>query len=234
MNLLVWLEKEWLTIASIVLSGFISLVISAYYYHKGNRNNLRMTVIFPIVSLLEDSYSRKNYNSMFELTKEYSLRYMNKKELKCLTELVTSYKEISYYDDARVDAECLKSYFDYVLEKNGICVKPVPVQYEDEIVYYDYPDNYHFMLGDLEKILLKYDYQFENIKCKENIISIFLSFCKECYGVSDISFFEDYSLEEVLSKSKVRVEWNEKFENIRKTKEKFLSLHIVQEIKNNK
>lgn len=234
MNFLTWLEKEWLTIASIILSGIISLVISAYYYHKGNRNNLKVTVIYPIISILDESYSRKNYNKLLELTKEYSIRYMNKKELKCLTGLVTAYKEISTYNDARIDAECLKSYFEYVLEKNGICIKPVPVQYEDEIIYYDYPDNYHFMCEDLEKVLSKYDYQFDRIECKENVISIFLSFCKECYGASEISFFDDYSLEDVLSKSKVRVEWNEKFENIKRTKEQFLSLRIAKVVKNNK
>lgn len=43
---------------------------------------------------ISDSYQRNfisHRHRIFYGLKEYSLRYMNKKELKCLTELVTSY-----------------------------------------------------------------------------------------------------------------------------------------------
>ena len=62
-ELIQWLAINWLTIVSIILSGIISLVVSAAYYHKGNRNNLQMTMLFPIVRLLNDSYSLANYKN---------------------------------------------------------------------------------------------------------------------------------------------------------------------------
>lgn len=34
-ELIQWLAINWLTIVSIILSGIISLVVSAAYYHKG-------------------------------------------------------------------------------------------------------------------------------------------------------------------------------------------------------
>lgn len=60
--------KEWFntnlfsncfTLITVALSGIISLIISAAYYHKGNRNNLKMSVIHPIIRILKDTYSRK-------------------------------------------------------------------------------------------------------------------------------------------------------------------------------
>ena len=40
------------TLVTVVLSGVISWVISAAYYKKGNRTNLRISVILPVVELL--------------------------------------------------------------------------------------------------------------------------------------------------------------------------------------
>ena len=39
---------------------------------------------------------------------------------------------------------------------------------------------------------------------------------------------DDYSLEEVLKKSNIRVKWNEKFDEIQKAKNKFLNLRIAK------
>lgn len=52
--------SNFFTLITVGLSEIISLVISSLYYHKGNRNNLKMAVIHPIVRLLADGYSRKN------------------------------------------------------------------------------------------------------------------------------------------------------------------------------
>lgn len=52
-----WFDTNWysncFTMITVVLSGIVSLIISAVYYHKGNRNNLKMSVIYPIVRLLK-------------------------------------------------------------------------------------------------------------------------------------------------------------------------------------
>lgn len=53
-----WLLKNecanLFTLFSIIVSGLISLVISKYYYKKGNRENLEMSVIVPLCSLLSN------------------------------------------------------------------------------------------------------------------------------------------------------------------------------------
>lgn len=73
-----WLVSNWLTIVSILISGVISLVISAVYYYKGNRSNLQMTVLFPIMRLLNESYSKKNYKRLCELSQSYCVKYLKK------------------------------------------------------------------------------------------------------------------------------------------------------------
>ena len=51
-----WFLNNWnaniFTLFTVLLSGIISLMISAAYYRKGNRNNLKMSVIHPIISIL--------------------------------------------------------------------------------------------------------------------------------------------------------------------------------------
>lgn len=58
-----WFDNEWysncFTIITVIVSGIISLVISAAYYHKGNRNNLKMNIIHPIIRLFDEEYSQK-------------------------------------------------------------------------------------------------------------------------------------------------------------------------------
>ena len=81
-----WFLENWnaniFTLFTVLLSGIISLIISAAYYRKGNRNNLKMSVIHPIISILNDSYSRNNYEKMEKISKEYSVRYFKRKEFK--------------------------------------------------------------------------------------------------------------------------------------------------------
>ena len=152
-ELIQWLAINWLTIVSIILSGIISLVVSAAYYHKGNRNNLQMTMLFPIVRLLNDSYSLANYKNLCDLSQNYCARYLTKKERAVLVSLVSAYSEVSNYKEINVNADSLISYFEYTLKNNGIVVKPVPIIIEDETVGYDYPPDYHYIDIDLQNIL---------------------------------------------------------------------------------
>ena len=159
MDFIKWFCDNWyancFTIITVVLSGIISLAISAVYYRKGNRNNLKMAVIHPIIRLLEEAYTRKNYNILCDISKEYSVRYMSKNEAKKLTLLSSAYKEVSSYNDIYVSANILFSYFEYTLKKNNIEVKPVPFEHEGETIYYDYPPALHYLSNDLERLLNK-------------------------------------------------------------------------------
>ena len=229
-----WFDTNWysncFTMITVVLSGIVSLIISAVYYHKGNRNNLKMSVIYPIVRLLKDGYTRQNYNSLCEISKEYSTRYISKNEAKKLMLLLVAYKEVSTYSDIYVKAAILFSYFEYKLKKNQIEVKPVPMEYDGEIVYYDYPPDLHYLSNDLEKALKNFDPDCEPDECKDAIISLYSHYCKEYYSSKEIEYFDDYTLQEVLEKSKIREEWDNKFDAVKDAKEQFLTLKIAKEI----
>ena len=70
--------------AAIIISSLISLLISMMYYRKGNRDELLMSVIFPVVQLLNKSYSRKNYDELLSIKSNYAIRYLGKKERRTL------------------------------------------------------------------------------------------------------------------------------------------------------
>lgn len=229
--------KEWFavnlysncfTLATVVLSGIVSLIISAVYYHKGNRNNLKMAVIHPMVRILNDVYSRKNYEKLCELAKDYSIRYLSKEEREALNNLLEKYEEVSTYNEAAVNADILFSYFEYKLKRNKINPTPVPVVYEGEIVYWDYPPDLWYLSKDLERVFKKYDPDFEPKNYKEEVIPLYEYYCKENYTSEKIEFFDDYTFQEVLKKSVIRKKWDEKFSEAKKAKDVFLNLKIVQ------
>lgn len=56
------------------------------------------------------------------------------------------------------------------------------------------------------------------------------TYCKEYYSSKEIEYFDDYTLQEVLEKSKIREEWDNKFDAVKDAKEQFLTLKIAKEI----
>ena len=216
-----WFDNEWysncFTIITVIVSGIISLVISAAYYHKGN-----------IIRLFDEEYSQKNYENLCEISKDYTSRYMKKNEMSCLNKLLDAYKEVCRYNDASVNADSLFSYFEYKLKKNNINPKPVRVEYEGEYVYDDYPPDIFFLSEGLKKILKETPFELESAECEEKISTLYNWYCKEYYAAEPLKYFDDYSLDEVLKKSNIRVKWNEKFDEIQKAKNKFLNLRIAK------
>lgn len=232
MNFIEWFTENWytnmFTLFTVLLSGIISLVISAAYYYRGNRNNLKMSVIHPIVRLLDEGYSRKNYEVLCEISREYSTRYLRKKERDKLNALLLEYKEVSTYSDISVKADILFSYFEYKLKNNNIDPKPVPIEHEGEIVYSTYPPDLYYLSEDLEKALRRYDPDFEQEECKAAVISLYEGYCKKYYTSQKIDFFDDYTLSQVLKKSEIREKWDKKFDVAKKAKEEFLNLKIAK------
>lgn len=77
------------TVISVVLSGLISWGISAIYFSRGNRNNLRASVLCPIRRLLENNpITNENYRKLAEYTKDYSMKYLKSREHPIVDELV--------------------------------------------------------------------------------------------------------------------------------------------------
>ena len=127
-----WLLKNnsanLFTLFSIVVSGLISLAISRYYYKKGNRENLEMSVIVPLCSLLSNGINKDNYEKFEQLMGNYNIRYLRKKEKNTLIELRNNY-EIRYKNtEEDAQAECLYEYYLQVLRGNKIKTHIVSVE----------------------------------------------------------------------------------------------------------
>ena len=84
----------WFTLITVFLSGVISWIISAIYYRKGNRTNLKLSVIIPIKEILSKERSIENYKELSEIVKSYNVRFMRKHEKKVLFNLKESYELI--------------------------------------------------------------------------------------------------------------------------------------------
>ena len=102
------------------------------------------------------------------------------------------------------------------------------VEYEGEYVYDDYPPDIFFLSEGLEKILKETPFELENAECEEKISALYNWYCKEYYAAEPLKYFDDYSLDEVLKKSNIRVKWNEKFDAVQKAKKEFLNLRIAK------
>lgn len=232
-----WLVSNWLTVASILISGVISLVISAVYYYKGNRSNLQMTVLFPIMRLLNESYSKKNYEKLCELSQSYCVKYLKENERRNLIQLVSNYGEITEYNEIKVNVISLISYFESVLNKNGIETKNYPLYIEDDLVDYDYPPNYKYSIYEnLENVLEEYTLEDGEIEIDEyeaRMIYIFNYFQKKYFSKNTnekVKYFTDQSIVDILEKSKYQKKWDDKFKQMSKVKNEFLNLKAVKEL----
>lgn len=226
-----WWNINWLTIVSIIVSGMISLIISAIYYHLSNRINLKISVIFPSVILLQKDYSVEVYKELCKLASSFQTKYMTKKEKKYLIELLPLYKEIMNHEKSVEYTDCIFLYFDEKLLQKNVNSRPIPIEYDDEIVDYDYPLDVRYFRNEIcEQIKDNYMYGngFGEINLQERIKEILNHCIKECYSCEKIDFFSDYSLYTVLEKSEIRKKWRTKYDNLENAKNQYLELNIVK------
>lgn len=67
------------TLATVLLSGLISWWISAAYFKKGNRNALRLNVLFPMRRIISEQRSWKNYKILEDTSKAHDAKYLTKR-----------------------------------------------------------------------------------------------------------------------------------------------------------
>lgn len=218
------------TIVTVIVSGLISWMISAAYFHVGNRTNLKVSVILPIIELLQNNYTKENYTSLCKLSREYSVKYLKKDENRTLTELKSAYNNVYSYDESSVNTDILFSYFEDKLKANGVELEPIPVIVNDEVVDYEPPHGWFGLIDDLERHLNLFDPNYEPDECQEAVATLFTKYCRQYYSSKDIKYFDDLCLEKVLAQSELRAEWNQKFKVMKEAKERFLNLRIVKEL----
>lgn len=218
---------------AIFISAIASLIISKTYYDKANRESVLMTVIFPIVKLLNQRYySRKDYEALFEINSSYAVKYLQKKERDKLLELLSAYRDVCRYSKEDADTSCIMAYYDYKLRENDVNPKPCTIKDNDgEIVADDYPPDYNYLQDYVYEIVSSYDFIEFPEKCTIKIAEALKKYTKKYYTDKNIVYFEDYSIEKVIELSEVSKKWNDKFKLADKSKEEFLGLSICKKVK---
>ena len=217
--------------AAIIISSLISLLISMMYYRKGNRDELLMSVIFPVVQLLNKSYSRKNYDELLSIKSNYAIRYIKKKERRTLMLLIEQYSIVCQYNRSKKDTDCILSYFDFKLGEIGINPKPCPItDDEGETVAYDYPPDYYFLEEYVNDMVSKMEFEVYPEEAEKAITDAFEKYAHKYYTVKNIEWFQDYSIEKVIEKSKVSEKWRVDFDLMEQRKRTFMNLSIAKKV----
>ena len=221
------------TLVTVVISGWISLLISKHYFKKSNdinnMENLKISVIHPLIALLNSTpYTIENYNRLVALDKEYSIKYMSATERACLANLREAYKEIAYYDEDAVNAKILFSYFERCLSEQGIKWDPKPVEINGEIVDYDPPDGYFELENDITRVLRRFDYHIEPTECQEALERIFNSHVRNYCSGQKASFFKDAIMSKIIKQDELTAKSNELFVRYQKLKTEFLNFPLIK------
>lgn len=220
------------TLVTVVLSGIISLFISKHYFVKSNEvnnlENLRVSVIHPLIALLNDRCTIENYHRIVSLKKEYSIKYMPDKERQCLTNLCSAYKSVAYYDEDATNAKILFSYFQKCLSEQGVKWDPCPLIINDEIVDYEPPEGYFELEDGIARVLRKLDYHFEPDECQQALERLFNSHVRSYCSGQKVIFFKEANLKKVIKEDNLTAESKAQFENYQKCKNEFLSLPLIK------
>lgn len=218
---------------AIFISAIASLLISKRYYDKANRESVLMTVIFPIVKLLNQRYyTRKDYEALFEINSSYAVKYLRKKERNKLLELLSAYRDVCRYSKEGADTSCIMAYYNYKLKENGVNPKPCTIRDDDgEVVADDFPPDYNYLQDYVYEIVSSYDFIESPDKCTVKIADAFKRYTKKYYTNENIGYFEDYCVAKVIELSEVSKKWNEKFRLADASKEEFLKLPICKKVK---
>lgn len=218
---------------AIFISAIASLLISKRYYDKANRESVLMTVIFPIVKLLNQRYyTRKDYEALFEINSSYAVKYLRKKERNKLLELLSAYRDVCRNSKEGADTSCIMAYYNFKLKENGVNPKPCTIRDDDgEVVADDFPPDYNYLQDYVYEIVSSYDFIESPDECAVKIADAFKRYTKKYYTDKKIVYFEDYSIEKVIELSEVSKKWNEKFRLADASKEEFLKLPICKKVK---
>ncbi len=226
-----FLKNEWFTIVSIVVSGIISWIVSAIYFHKGNRASLQSSILFPILYIISEPVSRKNSVEVKELSRSPLIRFFTEKEIKAFLKLVKEYRFVCSYNENAVNATAIVSDFEHRLKKMGIKPRCVPIELDDGSYEYGYPDEINYLHTDIEKVFEKLCWQTETTQCTEQIIFLIKKFAKEFYTDNFAELFNQYDIKSVITNAEITEKWNWKFDKYNAAKEEFENLRIVRKSK---
>lgn len=225
------------TIITVVVSCAFSLLISALYFHKGNRNNLKLSVIHPICSLLKNEFNKTNYEKLSDLSRDFTTRYMKKSERNVLINLLKAYNEVTKMNEIDIYADALFSYFEYKLNKYGIEIKVVPNEFEDGTIIYHYPPEIDQLYYALQDFLREEGYKYwEDYACsfsctlEDKIKSIYFDYGKDFINSNSITFFDKLKPDDIVRKSKKYREYQSKISALHRHIKDFFELKICKSL----
>lgn len=225
---------EWLSdnALAIFISAITSFIVSKYYFDKANRESVLMTIIFPIVKILDSRYyNRANYEALYKINSSYAAKYLKKDERNKLLALLTSYRNVCRYTKESADTDCIMSYYNHKLEENNINPKPCTItDDEGEFIDFDFPPDYNLLQDYVYEIVSSYDFVESPLDCSKKITEAFDRYTKKYYTNRKIVFFDDYSIDKIIEVSIVSQQWEAKFEMADKCKEEFLNLSICKKV----
>lgn len=180
------------TFITVIVSGLISWIVSAIYFYLGNRNNLKMSFIYPVMCIIDKPCSGENYQELAMLKDSYVLRYLSPKEMEAWKELVDRYFDVKDYTKSTSQMQCIISYFEYELKKNNIDLLQVPVEDDGIVMYYETPFSMREMEDNIKRqIDFECDMDDELIEQfdLENKISEVLEYYTKTFYSDKIFFF---------------------------------------------
>lgn len=228
------------TIITVFASSIISLLISAYFYRIGNRNNLKISVIHPLYLLLSNhKIEKQNYEKINELSKEYSTRYMNNSERTALMKLLKCYEKVLETSLLDLYANALFNYFEDELKNHNIQIRIVPNVYENE-TYYDYPPEINDIYFALKDFLREKGYEywdnydlFFNCTIEEAISKIFISYSERIFDLSKVKFFCNNTADNVVKESPSYKKYQSDLSNLKSEIKIFKELKIYKSVQKN-
>lgn len=231
------MESIVITIAGIIVSGIVSVIVSQIYFYKANRNGLEMNVILPIIQMLKSEDTDKIFQHIQPYAESYYLRYFRKKERKAWTQLYLKCGELIGSNEVGRIANVLDIYFEGKLEENGIgkCYYPTYDEdggiVEEYDVYEHHLSNNFLFIHNLENELKKNDVRYQEEESEQVLIGFFNWCCEQVYDGIKMEYFKDKSLSSIIEESAVTKEWNERIHSANKAREEFLDLKICKEIR---
>lgn len=216
------------TLITVVVSGVISVLVSRHYFNKSNTENLKLSIIHPIVAILNAQCTTENFEKLIALEKQYAIKYMPRKEREYLSNLILAYKDVVSNPEDVTNAKILFSYFERCLSSQGIEWDAVPVIINGEIVDCEPPQGYFELEDNIYRIIRKYDYHFEEEKCQETLELLFLSHVKTFCSNQKAVFFKEESLLKIISQDKLTIKRNEQLKKYKLCKTEFLNLPLIK------
>ena len=222
------------TILSVVASGWISLLISRRYFEKGikhdNRENLKVSVIFPTIQLLEKNCTLDSYKQLYNIRTSYGTKYFEKGEILLFDNLLSAYKS---YIDYRPEVEIHKmliAYFKRKLSENGLEWEPIVTEDEGGNFEGEPPVGYFELEDDIGKVLEKYPYQYMSKECQEALEAAFTKCLSGISSQKKIAFFENTSINKLIREAEITKTNKTLLAVYENAKSDFMNLSVVREM----